>query len=320
MAECYWRLCHCPDGSPCLEHAGYNCGRWNTVAVQNLSQIQDAFTRDAELAIAALAADQRRANDIRRRLRDRHDELERERNDVELALRSARTRGERRVAADRLERLYDRVPKLHQELLQTQKDLASINARVTTAGSQISLYLIVPYSDPWGYCACYDAKRNQLAAIAGQRDRARQALTPLLMERGRIAAQFNNLFSLTPDPNNLLKVFTTLAIAMGILVFVLAGGLTAAIAFCMGVLAFYVILFALLADLVRVDARIMAVRQRMAALDLAYYRVQSITTCQRPPATPPPGTALPQPVDGNAWWPRAMIESPGISGTEQDQD
>jgi hypothetical protein len=327
MAACYWGPCHCPDAEPCAEHAGYNCGRWNTIAVQNLSQIQDALTRDAELAITALAADQRRVNDIRRRLERRRDELEREKNDVERALGAASSIGERRVAADRLQRLYDRVPTLHKELLQAVTDLSSINASARLAGSQISLSLIVPYSSPSGYCACYDVKRDRLAAIATQRDRQRQALTPLLMQRGHVLNQFNNLFSLVPDPNNLLKVFTTIAIGAAILVFILAGALTAQIAFLLGVIAFYVILFMLLAELASVDRQIMAVRQRMVGLDLAYYRLQSISTCQQPPAAPPPpGTTplppgtTPPPAGENAWLPQVIQESPGVSGPPDDDD
>ena len=102
MATCYWTLCNCPDAQPCPEHSGFNCGLWNGSLIQDLGQINDRTTRDAELALAAMDDDTRELDRIEQSLRDRKSEIERERADLESLLDNASGIGERRDAARRV--------------------------------------------------------------------------------------------------------------------------------------------------------------------------------------------------------------------------
>ena len=106
MPNCYWRLCTRPDTQPCPEHTGLACGRWNGQQVTALTQVSDAITRDAELAIQRLDADSSATDAVRQRLEQRKTDLERIKSDLESAINSADTYAKRRQATRMLEPAY----------------------------------------------------------------------------------------------------------------------------------------------------------------------------------------------------------------------
>jgi hypothetical protein len=312
MPNCHWTLCSCPDQQPCPEHAGWNCGRWTNVLVTSLAQISDAVTRDAEVALVALDQDRSRVESIQRDLERQRDELERERQELEQMFRAADSVGERRVVAGRAQAMYDRLPQLNQQLQQVVTDLATLSSRVTAVGGAISTYLIVPYSSPTGYCTCYDEKRNRLAALAGQRSQQMSALRPLLAQRGTLMNQLTPLFGLVPNTANPIRVMGTLTVIAALAAFVLTGWFGGVIIALIGGVILILMLISILIIITGVDQQIMAVRSRIVSVDLQYYRLQAISTCQQPPAggpgvapPTPPGVTPPMPpavVDENAWW------------------
>jgi hypothetical protein len=323
MPTCYWTKCSCPDQQPCNEHAGWNCGRWGNVLVTDLATINDAVTHDAEVALVALDQDRARVDAIEQDLLQKRDELERERREIDQMFRAAGSRGERRLVADRVQAAYDRLPQLNQQLQQVLTDLNTLASRVTAVGGVISTYLIVPYSSPTGYCTCYDEKRNRLAAIDGQRGRLMSELRPLLAQRATYVNQLTPLFGLVANTSNPIRVMSTVAFIAALATWVLVGWFSAAIVALIGAFVLILMLIGILLIIAGVDKQIMRVRSRIVTLDLQYYRLQQITTCQQPPpvgpplppgttppgtppgttppGTTPPGTAPPV-TDENAWW------------------
>lgn len=303
MALCYWTKCSCPNQQPCAEHAGWNCGRWGNVVVTDVSVIDDTVTRDAERALVALDQNRQRVETFQRDLEQKRAELELERREVERMLGAARSMGERRVAARRLEAAYDRLPQLNQQLQQVLSDLAVLTSRASAIGGAISTYLIVPYSNPTGYCTCYDDKRGRLAALAGPRSQHQATLSSLLAQRGSLMAQVTPTFSSVPSHADPIKVILSISVAAALILFIISGAGAAIIGFLLGIILLNILLFSTALSVMDIDRQVMVVRSRIVALDLQYYRLQQITTCQQPPAAPPlpPGTT-PAVSDENAWW------------------
>lgn len=95
MALCYWGLCECPDHEPCAEHAGFGCGFWNGILIQDPAQVEDALTRDAELAIVSLDADKDQVRAMRAQLEQKRADLEREKAQIERGLHGPSSIGQR---------------------------------------------------------------------------------------------------------------------------------------------------------------------------------------------------------------------------------
>ena len=160
MSTCYWGYCTCPDNQPCIEHAGHNCGLWNGIQITNPKQVNDALTRASELAIIALDADRDELDNIKDRFEQLRQDLENEKNEISRGLNNSTGFGDRRRTARRIEKAYVRLGEVHSRTSQVTADLNSINARSSNAGAMIALALLVPYFDPFGYCDCYETKRD----------------------------------------------------------------------------------------------------------------------------------------------------------------
>ncbi len=304
MPACYWTLCHCPDQQACVEHTGFHCSLWNGTVVQKPHDVNDARTRDAELALIRLDRDSTQLDALETRLEARRSELEREQREIEDAVNAG---SNRRATVARVEAAYSRLPAVEQELRGVLADLDSINARISSAGGLVSTYLIVPYTSRTGYCACYDEKRRRLDPLVAQRAATTALLAPPLAERAALTGEVMALFTRLPSPSNVISALGSATFFFAIVMFVLFGKVTAFFAVMIGLLLIANRLMYIVGSLVRLNRQIMTIRRRIVRLDLVYYRVQSISTCQ-PPALPGTGTGTgtsvtpPPPIDENAWW------------------
>ena len=320
MPICYWELCHCPDATPCNEHQGWNCGLWNGQVVQTPQVIRDAITRDAELALIRLDEDDRTRETLKAALEARAEELDDEAEELTRMRSAAKSIGDRGVVVSRMQQAQRRLEQVDVELRRVIADLDAMNARASKAGDLISTYLIVPYASQTGYCACYDTKRARLDAIASQRDVFGAQLSVLLAQRGTVVNQVVGLLAGMPSSGNLIQVTGSLALAFAIVAYVLFNLVTAYFVFMAGLIAIVAILASILVGLILIDDAIARVRRRIVKLDLAYYRLQAISTCQKPAL--PAGT---KPVgflgSENAWLeelgvPEPVPEEEGYAGGE----
>jgi hypothetical protein len=314
MPLCYWTLCHCPDQRPCVEHTGFHCGLWNGTAVRTPADVNDALTRDAELALVRLDRDSTQLDTLEARLSAERDELEREQRELEDALQRGAL-GERRATINRLEVAYARLPGIRQDMRGVLADLDSLNARITSAGGLISTFLVVPYTSPTGYCACYDEKRRRLHPLVGQRAASAAMLAQPFAQRAAITGQVRSWFTQLPSQSNVMSTLGSVTFFAALFMFLLFGKVAAFFAVMVGLLLIAITLIDMIIALLRLDRQIMSIRRRIVKLDLLYYRVQSISTCQ-PPALPGTGTGVtpPPPIDDNAWWVE-LNESGNAPGT-----
>jgi len=291
MVLCYWGKCTCPDRQPCQEHHGNHCGLWNRVQVRQLSQVVDGVTRDADAAIARMTRDESDIDASIRTLEQRKRELEDTKRDLEGAFDNARSPGARRAAIAQGRRAEARVAVVQQELLRVTDDLDAMTQGWQGAFGRLSVRLVIPYTDPAGYCTCYADKQARLAAVNTQ-------ITTAMTQWSALKREFNLYRS------NLANIVRTpLTIAAGL-------GLWAYIIFGIGAAfwkAIFVILLVIAILVIALAIRIAWIVKRMAALSrqvqgfqLTYYRMQSILTCIQLAGDPPPG--------GSSWWEQQVLE------------
>jgi hypothetical protein len=304
MPSCFWQLCHCPDQQPCLEHAGFFCGRWN-------GQVVDTVTRDAELSIVRLTADSADLDRIRIQLDARRAALEAEAREIERGLNQPGTFDERRALVSKMFGTANRNASLNAEIAQALADLSAINQRAMTAGGLIATHLVVPYTSPAGYCACYAAKQAQLASVieAANREQA-NVLTPLVTQLGVLSGQIMTLFS-GGNVSRIGLLLGGLKAAAALAAFILIGVKVSFLLSFLALLLFAIFLLYLIVQAVTLQIRIAQSRARIVKLHLAYYRIQEISTCQRALVPPPAAPLLPPSFQlENAWW-RRLIEEVG---------
>ena len=298
MSVCYWGKCTCPDHEPCAQHAGFQCGYWNGTLIQDPTQVNDALTRDAEMGLFALDADRDLVRDMRVQIEQKRADLKNERDDIDRVLSGPSSFGQRRQTARKIEQAYSRLGQIRSESRQVVADLDSINARASSAGALISTYLIIPYTSSAGYCSCYDTKRDRLATIATQIAQQNARLTPLFIRRNAIHQEFIRTFSLLPNRTTVFRMLGSIVFLAAIIVFIFLNAAAAVITAIVGLLLIAVVLLDTIINLMDIEDQIMAIRQNIVRLNLAYYRMQSIATCLEAP--------LPEEEDENIWWKQAV--------------
>jgi hypothetical protein len=315
MAQCYWRLCECPDNQPCTEHTGFFCSTFDGATVSGPNEVNDNVTRDAEMALVRLRNHSDEIERLRSEIEAKKAGLERMKADIENGIANAQTFAQRRVVADQILAGRQYLLRLEPQINQAIADLASLGGQITSAGSLVGLSTIVPYTSPTGYCACYQEKLRQLAPLPNKSNAIRvNELNPALTQRAAAFAQIAAMGSTGP-----LSTFggtlasVALFVAIGVYLTPGIGTTLAAIVALIGLMAFALTLLGQAISIVDANAQIASARQKMVRLDLVYYRLQSINTCQRA-ALPKPGTgggvALPpEVVDENAWW-QELIKPP----------
>ena len=283
MALCYWGLCKCPDHQPCAQHAGFGCGFWNGLFIQDPAQVNDALTRDAELAIAALDADKSEVRATRAQLEQQRDDLEREQAQLKRGMSGPSSIAERRRTATQIKQTYARLGQIRDQSRQVMTDLDSINARSSSAGAALAMSLIIPYTSAAGYCTCYDTKRSRLAAIATEIARQQTQLTPLYARKNAIRQQVFGTVSALPTRPTVLRMLGSITFFVAIVAFILFNAAVAAVAVILGLLLIAFVVYDLLFDLIDINAQILSLRQNIVRLNLSYYRIQSIATCRAVP-------------------------------------
>ena len=189
--------------------------------------------------------------------------------------------GERAAATRQFRASYARLAAVEQEISSKMDDLEALDVRSSQAGAVLSLELIVPYTSPYGYCSCYHTKCKQLAAIDSQATRYRSELNPLFQQQGQIRSDIFAWFSTFPNFRNRFKLVGGITLFFALLGFIIWGTNAGLLILFLGLLALLIMVFTALIRLIRVQDQMAAIRQKIVRLDLAYYRLQAISTCQR---------------------------------------
>ena len=274
MPICFWSRCHCPDNQPCVEHTGLGCSILNGVAITDVTQVADANTRAGEVALGRLGVDTQRAEAIVRDLEARKAELERERDDLERMARDADSMSERRAVVERERQIARRYQNLSNELVAITDEITALGDSAQVAVAPLSAALRIPYSDPAGYCTCYQAKLDQLDAIANQ-------ITAEQAAMAQANAAFNSARTLVLPK---LRFTFTIAAGVVILIFIILGvGAGWVIAAFVALMFTAITVLGLAAQMGSRRGALLASRTRLYKLWLSYYRIQVIPTCIRPP-------------------------------------
>ena len=297
MPICFWNVCHCPDATPCAEHGGSGCSNLNGRNITKESDVSDAVTGAISVAIATLEGEKAAAEQARKKMEDTRKEIEKDHDDLYALIKDASDRASRRAVREK----YDELLKKYQNTLQQLGDaLDRYNSIVQYPIGQIGRtqpLLIIPYSDPTGYCACYDEKGKRLAAVAAA----------LATEQANLARLAGTLLTIRQTCRKYYKYAGTIIVVAGsalawflyiYLEIAFFGMWTLVI-----LLAVAVTLAAILANLLYLEHAIAASQILILKLMLQYYQIQSIPTCKKPALQPSSGT-------GSGWWEdlKKMIE------------
>jgi hypothetical protein len=279
MPICYWNLCHCPDATPCVEHNGANCGTFNNRLITDESQVSDAFTDELYHVIQTIDEDIAKIDRARAALEQEKQEIEREQRDLQQQVAQSKGFASGRQVLEKLQQEMDRVTQRRDDLQRRIDDLTTIINRPDSIRSA-KARLIIPFFDPSGYCACYQAKKARLAALATQIDDEQAHLDILLNVTWPHAQQIVKL--------SLIALFVPATVGIFILVklavFLLFSGPLAVFDVVLTALAVVAALLVIVGAMIYayiVAAQISASRKRLIQLILQYYRIQRISTCQK---------------------------------------
>jgi hypothetical protein len=270
MPICFWNRCHCPDAQPCVEHVGTGCSLINGVAITAASQVNDANTRAGEVALGRLTGDTQRVDAIIRDLEARKADIERERRELEQAAQQADSRSKRRAVVDRERAIEARYRTLSDDLVALTDELHALGNSAQIAVAPLSAALRIPFSDPTGYCTCYDAKLAQLHGLAAQiaAEQATMAAANAAYNAARAVVIPKLRFTFTIAGTVFLLIFIILGLGTGVVIAAFVALLFTAIT---------VLGLAIQTGVRR--AALLASRARLYALWLSYYRTQTIPTC-----------------------------------------
>jgi hypothetical protein len=288
MPICFWKLCHCPDGTPCVEHDGAECSQLNGVNITKESDVSDALTGAIAVAIATLEGEKAAAEKARKQMEDKRTEIEKDLSDLQNLIDNATDRAGRRAVRDKYEELYKKYTNTITDLGDALDRYQRIVQYPIGQIGRTQPSLIIPYSDPAGYCACYQEKLKRLAAVAGA----------LAAEQANFANLAASLNTYRQTVRNYYKYATTLA--------VVAGGTLAWFLYIYLGITFWgwqtlLILIAVAAVLAGMIAYVLYMEHLIAAsqililkLMLEYYELQSIPTCKKTGSSASSG--------GTGWW------------------
>jgi hypothetical protein len=270
MPSCYWSLCDCPKTHPCPEHDGTGCSVLNGKQITTEADVDDAVTRSTEAAIAQLQGDVARLTQIRNVLQAKKAQLEKERSDLEQQSQAATNRAERQAVIDQQRAIAAKHANLSAEITGYVNEIDGLGTSYVTAATTISTAIVLPYSDPAGYCACYQAKLADLNRLSGL----------ITTEMATLAAATASLNAAKTAVVPKLKFTLTVATGVVLIVFIILGfwaGLAIAAFLSLMFVALTVVGLAIQLG-VRQNARLVS---RIALLGywLSYYRVQQVPTC-----------------------------------------
>lgn len=279
MAICFWKLCHCPDATPCSEHSGQACSLLGGVNITKESDISDALTGQITTAIATLEGEKAAAERARQTMEDRRKQIEKDRDDLQRLIDNAMDRNDRSAVRDKYEELEQKHSKTISDLNDALGRYDLIVAYPIGQIARTQPLLIIPFTDPAGYCACYLQKQKRLAALAGA----------LVAEQANCAALWAQLLTIRQNAKKYARFAMTLIVT--------GAGVTAwflyvylAINFFSGttlliVLAVALMLAAIVGYMTYLESAVASSQIRILQLMLEYYQLQSIPTCQKAGST-----------------------------------
>jgi len=280
---CYWNLCDCPTpppDAPCTEHRGLDCSIWHGQIVTTETQINDSLTAELQTAIAEADADIAQLDIYQSRAEQLKADAEREQRDAENAVNGANSYSARKQAVAEVEEGVNRSKARRDEFRQLTDDTSGIGEKYVPAIDRGFNRLLIPYSDPNGYCACYQRKVNRLATLATRIATDQTTLTSLQTTtlptaKSRVLASLLTL---------VFPVFTGLFLGVQLLLAYLgliSLGTLVPIAAALALFAAMVIIAASVLYLLYVTRQIVNTRKRLLQLILMYYRIQQISTCRK---------------------------------------
>ena len=276
MPICYWQLCHCPDATPCAEHDGFGCGLLNGTAISDEAQVNDPVTASLAAALVMLTDNATRIEAIKTRLTTQKADLEREKAEIERDAKAAKNRQERKAAGARADKANGKIRTMADELNAITAELDAMMAGWRTAIATGSNKLIIPYSDPGGYCACYTRKQQRLILIANR-------ITNEQAVYANAQARYNAIRAIVLTAISDVKVWTGTFLSAVVLYawFYFAFNETGALIILVALIVIAVALLVTLIDMVTLASEMDASQRRLAALVLMYYRLQKISTCKK---------------------------------------
>ena len=291
MTVCYWQLCDCPTNQPCTEHRGLGCSILHGVTITSDTQVQDANTAGGDAAIAQLTGDQQKLAQLKTQLDARKAEIERDKTELDTALRNAVNRAQRRAAADKYEVFVKKYEHLDDELRRVMDQINALGAGTQLAVSRLASRLIIPYAAAGGYCSCYQRKQQVLAAIASQ-------LAAEQARYGVLLSQYNAAYSLAYPT---LRFTFTIASGFAIFMFVFFAIKTALFWTFIDLLVVALVELAMIIGVWAMQVALLNSQVRIAQLTLGYYRIQQIPACTPAPVTAGGAAAL-EGGDEESWW------------------
>ncbi|MBT6048294.1 MAG: hypothetical protein HOI47_07300 [Candidatus Scalindua sp.] len=272
MVLCYWKLCSCPDSQPCSEHHGNHCGLFNGLQITNNNQVADSITSNADAAIQRMTADEAAIDAEIARSEARKKQLEEMKRELEAAFDGAQTISQRRAAIQKGKQAYSTAADVNQEIIAVTQKISALTTGWQSAFSVMSTRLIQPYSDPTGFCDCYNSKIKQLASINGQ---INTAMTAYNADRAELAIYQTNIVNIVKTPG-------TIVAGLGIWAYIIFGVGAALLKALFVILLFVAILvYALLIRILFIVKRMARLSRQIQGFQLIYYRVQNIGTCQK---------------------------------------
>jgi hypothetical protein len=282
MPSCYWSLCDCPQKQPCPEHDGAGCSVLNGKLIANEADIDDAVTRSTEAAIAQIEGDAARVEAIRTTLEARKAELEKARNDLEQEAQRASSMADRKALVDHQRAIAAKYANLSAEITGYVNEIDALGNSYITAATTISKAIVQPYTDPAGYCACYQAKLADLNRLSGliTTEMATMAAATASLNAAKTAVFPKLKFTLTVAIGAVLIVFIIMGFWPGLALAALVSSMFVAITVAGLAIQFAVHRHALLTS-----------RVALLGYWLSYYRVQQVPTCVKAPRTIGSGAA-----------------------------
>jgi hypothetical protein len=274
MTNCFWKKCDCPSSTPCTQHAGIQCSSVGGRTITAESQINDAVTSALQAAVADLDRDEQTLQRLRVELERQKADLERELQDFQQKIASARDRQARSQVFAEAQRANERYKVLKDHLSQTLNQIDDIALAPQRALSLFQNHLVVPFYDPTGYCACYQAKVGRLNALARLLATERATLASLMGQYATLAPALRLSLGALVFYGLILTI-----VVIGILWF--GWGFTALLTPFIGSLGNLIAVIILTIRLNALALQIVASKRLIANLMLTYYRLQQIPTCRK---------------------------------------
>jgi len=191
---------------------------------------------------------------------------------LEAAFDGAQTISQRRAAIQKGKQAYSTAADVNQEIIAVTQKISALTTGWQSAFSVMSTRLIQPYSDPTGFCDCYNSKIKQLASINGQ---INTAMTAYNADRAELAIYQTNIVNIVKTPG-------TIVAGLGIWAYIIFGVGAALLKALFVILLFVAILvYALLIRILFIVKRMARLSRQIQGFQLIYYRVQNIGTCQK---------------------------------------